>query len=651
MAAATLEFLPFEARRALVLGDATRRVTLASRSPSPAGLPTPPATQATPRRIAPVTTAASSSKPEPASPAAPATPTSLPSRKGKERELGANGAPKPNGTPKTTGSTPNGTPNGHAHAHGNGPKANGSARPAPKAAAASSAGAGLHPPIDDLAWPEPIASAKRPAAGLHNGSMACYTNATLQVLLHTPPVLRVALAHDAASCVQAKHTKTKFCMLCALRQVAVAEHWAGKKRAYRPVPVHNHLGQIKKGFSRHRQEDTHEFFRFVTDALQNTALAGKPKDLPEKLKRTTWVYRTWGGQVRSRVLCLTCRKPSDTFDSFLDLSLDVPARARTLDQLFKGFIHEDRLDGENKYNCENCKKKSAATKSMRIAEAPPVLTLHLKRFGFSLSMSGRMTKMNNAIEYGKALDIAPYMTEGRHEGTRYRLFGVTCHHGTSLNYGHYTSYVHGPDGRWYSADDDDVSHAKLSDVLNDRSAYLLSYIRDDAAEMSTPVSTPAPAVAGSVGPKRRRDDESAEPASPSPVKRPAPAALSPIKRVANGESSAFERLLNRANANGAPSSPKSPVRAAPKPQRPSLPPSPISRPSHPSPGAKPAKFKSKHHRVDAKQLAVGSGSRHHHKGAGAPKSPFVAGAHGRSNLKQREAQFGRKQKRMKGKRG
>lgn len=76
------------------------------------------------------------------------------------------------------------------------------------------------------------------------------------------------------------------------------------------------------------------------------------RDLPEKLKRTTWVYRTWGGQVRSRVLCLSCRKPSDTFDSFLDLSLDVPARARTLDQLFKGFIHEDRLDGDNKYNCE-----------------------------------------------------------------------------------------------------------------------------------------------------------------------------------------------------------------------------------------------------------------------------------------------------------
>lgn len=64
------------------------------------------------------------------------------------------------------------------------------------------------------------------------------------------------------------------------------------------------------------------------------------------------MYRTWGGQVRSRVLCLSCKNPSDTFDSFLDLSLDVPNRARNVNDLLKGFIHEDKLDGDNKYNCE-----------------------------------------------------------------------------------------------------------------------------------------------------------------------------------------------------------------------------------------------------------------------------------------------------------
>ena len=58
----------------------------------------------------------------------------------------------------------------------------------------------LHPHINDLAWPQPIAHIKRVANGLLNPSMACYANATLQVLLHTPPVLAAALHHDEDTC-------------------------------------------------------------------------------------------------------------------------------------------------------------------------------------------------------------------------------------------------------------------------------------------------------------------------------------------------------------------------------------------------------------------------------------------------------------------
>lgn len=53
---------------------------------------------------------------------------------------------------------------------------------------------GLHTAEIDLAWPDLLANMKRPA-GLVNNTMACYSNATLQVLLHTPPVLHMAIAH------------------------------------------------------------------------------------------------------------------------------------------------------------------------------------------------------------------------------------------------------------------------------------------------------------------------------------------------------------------------------------------------------------------------------------------------------------------------
>lgn len=58
----------------------------------------------------------------------------------------------------------------------------------------------LYPADIDLSWPSPFASLRRPAAGLYNPSMACYANATLQVLLHTPPVVRIIHGHDPPNC-------------------------------------------------------------------------------------------------------------------------------------------------------------------------------------------------------------------------------------------------------------------------------------------------------------------------------------------------------------------------------------------------------------------------------------------------------------------
>lgn len=85
-------------------------------------------------------------------------------------------------------------------------KANGTGAPAqpPTPAVASSLtdGKSLHDPISDeaLHYPSELAGLKRAGAGLYNPSMACYANATLQVMMHTPPFVREALAHDSETC-------------------------------------------------------------------------------------------------------------------------------------------------------------------------------------------------------------------------------------------------------------------------------------------------------------------------------------------------------------------------------------------------------------------------------------------------------------------
>lgn len=224
----------------------------------------------------------------------------------------------------------------------------------------------------------------------------------------------------------------------------------------------------------------------------------------------------------------------------------------------------------------------------------------------------RANKNTNFIEYPEALDIAPYMVDPKSTGTQYRLFGVTCHRGQELRFGHYTSYVRGPQGSWYHADDEDMTSSVTSEVLKQSSAYLLSYIRvgdNDPAVTSTPQPTSAkstplranghanghtPSAASSPPQKRKRqwaanglesDDE--EPLTPfksqttwSPAYRPSD----------EEEDQAQEQVGRKWTYDGSGSSKKKqrPNHNMPAP-RASIPElnhdSPIRRPSHPSPGA------------------------------------------------------------------
>lgn len=78
------------------------------------------------------------------------------------------------------------------------------------------------------------------------------------------------------------------------------------------------------------------------------------RKLDQKLKETTFVHQLFGGRLRSRVHCLACEHNSDTFDSFLDLSLDVGREAQSVQQALNVLTRKDKLTGSNKYKCEKC---------------------------------------------------------------------------------------------------------------------------------------------------------------------------------------------------------------------------------------------------------------------------------------------------------
>ncbi|XP_019379797.1 PREDICTED: ubiquitin carboxyl-terminal hydrolase 16 [Gavialis gangeticus] len=182
------------------------------------------------------------------------------------------------------------------------------------------------------------------------------------------------------------------------------------------------------------------------------------------------------------------------------------------------FTCNEELSETNKLLCDVCTERqygptnngksekkpvyTNAKKQMLISLAPPILTLHLKRFqqaGFNLR------KVNRHIKFPEVIDLAPFCTvkcKNVAEGNSrvlYSLYGVVEHSGT-MRSGHYTAYakmralnnhlsdlvLHGEvpqasetesaKGQWFHISDPHVQAVSTSKVLSSQ-AYLLFYER------------------------------------------------------------------------------------------------------------------------------------------------------------------------------
>ena len=92
-----------------------------------------------------------------------------------------------------------------------------------------------------------------------------------------------------------------------------------------------------------------------------------------------------------QVKCLECSYESNTFEPFLDLSLEV-SRAPTLAKALSHFMRSDALDGANKYKCPREQRLVRAAKAFRIDRAPNVLIIQLKRFLYTHASGHKISR-------------------------------------------------------------------------------------------------------------------------------------------------------------------------------------------------------------------------------------------------------------------
>lgn len=304
-------------------------------------------------------------------------------------------------------------------------------------------------------------------AGLANLGNTCFLNSVLQCLTYTPPLA----AHLQAGLHTISCNIQGFCAMCALER-HVREALSSNGRVVSPSYIVKNLRSISRSFQMYRQEDAHEYMRYLIEALQRCCSAAL-------LGGRSLIKSVFGGRLRSQVKCTQCSHCSNKYDPFLDLSLEV-ARADSLHKALAHFTAIEVLDGDNKYQCSKCKTKVRALKQFTIDQAPPILTVQFKRFSSSGSYGGKIDKK---VHFERDIDLKPFVTGAEDEELSYSLYAVLVHSGWSTHSGHYYCFVRTAVDTWHAMDDSQVSQVNESTVLAQK-AYMLFYVRNIRSSVS-----------------------------------------------------------------------------------------------------------------------------------------------------------------------
>lgn len=189
--------------------------------------------------------------------------------------------------------------------------------------------------------------------GMMNVGNTCYLNSTLQALFHVPSMANWLMS-DSAHMERCESTDAG-CIICAMAKTL--QESQRSQSAIRPYYVYSKLKSICKHLVMGRQEDAHEFLRYLVEAMEKSYLSRfrNYKELDQYSKETTPLNQILGGYLKSAVRCLACNHVSVTFQHFQDLLLDI-RKADTVDEALEGYFARERLEDMG-YKCEACKKK------------------------------------------------------------------------------------------------------------------------------------------------------------------------------------------------------------------------------------------------------------------------------------------------------
>lgn len=167
----------------------------------------------------------------------------------------------------------------------------------------------------------------------------------------------------------------------------------------------------------------------------------------------------------------------------------------TLSDALNNYFKDDLLD----YTCSQpgCNSKQR-TKRCLIRKLPQVLFLSLARYSYTCKKSLEEIEAPFELTVPFRENRSPAHSPSAHrdineEDHKYQLVAVVCHLGSSLNAGHYTSYVYNQkNNSWFWCDDDSITEVQESDVAKDanKNGYCFFYSRKSCINNATPSPNP-----------------------------------------------------------------------------------------------------------------------------------------------------------------